>query len=132
MVVLGFSNGLLANASEEHHLLLALIRLQRMDAEYDTYDLNKDEDLSHYLGKVITCLDLDPPSQEIGRMVKLIQDHNEQLDTTLLRNFLVEVHNIIAQNRFKEPVETSRKVFSALTHLTRELEDERVGLGGSQ
>lgn len=103
-----------------------------MDADYDTYDLNKDEDLSNYLGKVITCLALDPPSQEITRMVKVIKDHNEQLNTTLLRNFLVEVHNIIGQNRYKEPVETSRKVFSALAHLTEELEGERVGVGGSQ
>lgn len=132
LLALLISKGVLANASEEHDLLLALVRLQRLDADYDSYDLNKDEDLLNYLDKVISCLVMNPPSQEIAKMAKIIKDHDAQSNYTLLRNYLVEVHNTIGQNRLVEPVETSRKVFSALARLVGELEGERAGPGGSK
>ncbi len=126
------SRRVLADANEENYLLVILVFLQTLDANYDSYDLNKDKDLLAYLGKVISCLNIDEaPYEELARVSKIIEDHKSQSNYTPLRNYLVELHGIIGQHRFQEPVETSKKVLSAFKRLAKGLEGERIEPGRS-
>jgi len=113
----------LQEASDEIYLLSILVQVQRVDADFASYDLSTPHGVLDCLSKIVSCLPNEVNREEIDIFNDAIQHLMET--TPELRGHLREqlegIHNLLVQHRNEDPLETAEALLQALRTLGEHL-----------
>lgn len=106
----------LQEASDEIYLLSILVRVQRVDADFPSYDLSTSQGVIDCLSKIVSCLPSEVNREEVDTFndaIRHLMEATPQLHGNI-REQLEGIHNLLIQHRNEDPLDTAEVLLQEL------------------
>jgi len=106
----------LQEASDEIYLLSILVRVQRVDADFSSYDLSTPQGLIDCLSKIVSCLPSEVNREEIDTFndaIRHLMETTPQLHGHI-REQLEGIHNLLIRHQDADPLDTAEALLQEL------------------
>lgn len=113
---------------DDIYYLTVLVRMQRVDGNFSSYDFSKEKDVLTYFMEIAKCLPVDGEGKEqdfemFRQALERLMELSPEI-SGLLRGEMENLHTLLTQDVMQDPLVTAEAAIEALTGIQARVFDK--------